>query len=393
MLEIPAIKGRPPRLLLITQDYFIIPELVRTLKRLGIAFDTVEFRQDSAFLKELFDRIASFGPHFILTVNHAGLDAEGQVLALLKRVGVPFASWFVDRPEMYFQSRADSNALLATFSWDPESISFLRGQGVPCSAYLPLGVDHHLFKPAKVISSQVHPVSFVGGSWTANIGRMMRVAKFPSSLLRVYKLLAEIYEADATPIDHLLKHVDDKARSDFGKLPLIRKKRFFRLIQLQATRLRRINAVSKLAGFNPVVVGDAYWKRVFPKQGGTFEWWSRLPYERLPGFYRDTQINFNTYSLQSSTALNQRVFDVPACGAFLLTEYNKAVEDMFDPGRDVVCFKDVDDIRDLLTDWLENPRGRQDMALAARKRVLSCHTYEHRIVELLSRMQKFFWGD
>ena len=43
-------------------------------------------------------------------------------------------------------------------------------------------------------------------------------------------------------------------------------------------------------------------------------------YKDLPLLYNACKINFNATSLQMKEAVNQRVFDVPACGAFLLTD-------------------------------------------------------------------------
>ncbi|MBI9109842.1 DUF3880 domain-containing protein [Maridesulfovibrio ferrireducens] len=180
-------------MLLITQDYFIVPELARGLRSLGISFASVDFQQSPSFLKELFDKVAVFKPHFILSVNHAGLDGEGQVLELLKRCGVPFASWFVDRQETYLKSSVDPNSLLAVFSWDPEAISFLSKRNVPYAQYLPLGTDTSIFYPVRADHDFAYPVSFVGSSWTSKIVDVLRAGDFPAVLLRKYKTLADCW--------------------------------------------------------------------------------------------------------------------------------------------------------------------------------------------------------
>lgn len=137
------------KVLLISQDYFIVPELLRAFEELGVSVVAVPFRQESSFLKELFDSIASFLPHFIMTVNHAGLDRDGQVLELLRKCRVPLASWFVDRPEMFLQQKVADDAMLGVFSWDPHSIEFLREKNIARTSYLPLGTDPAVFNCRK----------------------------------------------------------------------------------------------------------------------------------------------------------------------------------------------------------------------------------------------------
>lgn len=392
MIKVPYIKGQNPRIMLISQDYFIVPELIRALKSLGISFITVDFQQNQAFLTEMFNKLAVFRPHFILSINHAGLDAEGQVLALLKRCGVPFASWFVDRQELFLKKAVDSDSLLAVFSWDPEAIPFLHKRKVPYAQYLPLGTDTSIFYPDKSVRAPVYPVSFVGSSWTSKITDVLCAGRFPAILLRKYNLLARSLEADSTiGMRKLLEQAGDDIFKAWKKLSSDKREMYFRLISLQATRLRRIKVVSELLEFAPVIVGDAYWARALSKSGKDFTWWNHLTYEKqLPVFYRQSMLNFNATSLQSKASLNQRNFDVPACGSFLLTEYSPALENIFEIGKEVACYNETDNVAAVVSKWISDEKGRESISRAGMKRVFAQHTYQHRIVEIISRMRLFF---
>ena len=104
----------------------------------------------------------------------------------------------------------------------------------------------------------------------------------------------------------------------------------------QATLLYRLDCVSRLGPFGPLVVGDPGWRELLAGRPG----FRLLPelgyYADLPDFYPRSEINFNCTSRQMPGAVNQRVFDVPACGAFLLTDHRRQLEDLFEPGREVV---------------------------------------------------------
>ena len=89
-------------------------------------------------------------------------------------------------------------------------------------------------------------------------------------------------------------------------------------------------------------------------------------------------------------AVNQRVFDVPATGAFLLTDYREQVENLFEPGREIICYHSPEEATDLARRYLARPQDRLAVAAAARARILAEHSYEHRVRALMDRMGEFF---
>lgn len=391
MLKIRSIRGQKPRILFITQDYFVVPELVRAMEQCAVYFSTVAIDPQNDFLKRMFDTIAAFKPHFILSINHMGLDAEGKVLELLRRCNIPFASWFVDRPDIYMENDADSAALLATFCWDPKSIPFFKKRNVKEAHYLPLGTDTSIFRPGKYTAPEF-AVSFVGASWTNKIATLLKTGGFSSPLLREYKKLAHLYETSPAPeINTVLEQMTPEARDAYSVLSAHTRNLYCNLIEYEATRQNRVNIVSKILKFKPVIVGDTYWKNKFSAGNKTFSWWSRLNYEQeLPVFYRNSAINFNATSLKSHMAMNQRVFDVPACGAFLLTEANPSLEELFEPEKEVACYAGTQSIGEAVTRWLNSPEERTKIIRAGHKRVLAEHTYVHRLAEIIRKMSIFF---
>jgi spore maturation protein CgeB len=89
-------------------------------------------------------------------------------------------------------------------------------------------------------------------------------------------------------------------------------------------------------------------------------------------------------------AVNQRVFDVPACGAFLLTDAQDQLADLLEPGREMAVYHDLNDIPGQISRWLGDASARRRMVRRARQRVLAEHTYEHRLARLLEIMREAF---
>ena len=99
-------------------------------------------------------------------------------------------------------------------------------------------------------------------------------------------------------------------------------------------------------------------------------------YKELPFFYNACTVNFNATSIQMGKAVNQRVFDVPACGAFLLTDHQESVEGLFEVGKEVVTYKDRGEIADLARFYLGMATpGRLSRGRGARGSWGSIRTY------------------
>jgi len=80
-----------------------------------------------------------------------------------------------------------------------------------------------------------------------------------------------------------------------------------------------------------------------------------------------------------------RVFEVLACGGFLLVDDQPDVERLFVDGEDLLVFRNVEELRGLLRRFLDRPSDRERIAQTGRRKVLAAHTYGHRVEEILKR--------
>lgn len=96
-------------------------------------------------------------------------------------------------------------------------------------------------------------------------------------------------------------------------------------------------------------------------------------------------LNFARCSGDNGSQMKARNFELPACGAFTLTEYIKGIEDYFDP-HEMTYWHDVGDLIDSIRYYLEHEEEREEKALNGMNRVLREHTYEHRFKEIFDRI-------
>lgn len=399
----PRFTGREPRrVLLLWRPYFLYREIETALARLGVACRRVETgtgrRGETAAVEAILAAVAEFRPDFALTVNHLGLDRDGRLASLLADIGLPLASWFVDSPRLILHDYAAlATPLTMVFSYDADSLPGLAALGFSHAAWLPLATDPERFRPLAA-ASPGHPwrtrTSFVGASMVPQARKALaRLAPFPE-LARTLPEAAAAFAAspEKSARRFLLGHPG--CGPAYGALGT-REARLDAELALtwEATRAYRLDCVRGLLPFAPLIAGDQAWETALPGVGRD---WKRIGelryYEDLPEFYPRSEVNLNTTSLQMKGAVNQRVFDVPACGGFVLTDAREQFGELFAVGREAAVYPEPGAIPDMVRHYLAHPGERERIARAARERVLAGHTYVNRLRTLLAAMEKAFGG-
>jgi spore maturation protein CgeB len=189
-------------------------------------------------------------------------------------------------------------------------------------------------------------------------------------------------------------------------LPLAFDPRFYRKVPLSAWDRQRY-------GCDICFVGERYpeRERVF-QQLSEFDvkiwgpsWvpkpWSldfyRLPFRGLPQrmvdevwgtevakIYNAAKICLNIHHLQSKQGLNMRTFEILGAGGFQIVDYKKALESLFDIGEELVCYRSLEELRDLLHYYLDHPTERERIAEQGHRRAWHEHTFEARMQSMLS---------
>jgi spore maturation protein CgeB len=391
----PKFRSHIPRVLLLTSSYFLMGELEAAFARLGYETSLVQLPSQEVgsqeFVESILSEILAFRPDFVLTINHLGVDREGILTGLLARMELPLASWFVDNPHLilYVYENLASD-WVTLFTWDADNIESLKAQGFSRVHYLPLATDPHRFAHAPG-ATPVRDVAFVGNSMVHKVRAKLRHYDFPALLLDDLEGIGRDFMASGSlSVARFLEEERPQYLEAFRALPDVDTRLAFEtLITWQATLLYRLRRVGELLPFNPLIVGDPGWHEILPEGGWTYHRELNY-YADLPAFYPATRINFNCTSQQMKGAVNQRVFDVPVCGGFLLTDHRRQMESLFEPGREIVCYQEPGEIPGLVRHYLRHDGERARITAAGRLRILAEHTYDLRLKSLVGTMRAIY---
>ena len=110
-----------------------------------------------------------------------------------------------------------------------------------------------------------------------------------------------------------------------------------------------------------------------------------LDQDEIFKIYRNTKINLNftgvTYDNKSnnnplnSNNMTGRIFEVIGSGGFLITEYNASIEYFFEPGKDLVIFKNKSDLIEKINYYIKNPFERNEIANNGYNKFIKYYNY------------------
>jgi spore maturation protein CgeB len=87
-------------------------------------------------------------------------------------------------------------------------------------------------------------------------------------------------------------------------------------------------------------------------------------------------------------AANVRMFEVAGTGALLCTDHKKNIRDFYEPDKEVLTFKSVEECIEKLKWAMDHPEEAGKIAAAGRKRTLEDHSVEKRVDFLYEIMKK-----
>ena len=375
----PKFKGDSHTFLLLEGRYFIYPELIRNLEILGHRVVRVPVGENTTgVVRGLLEGLVQYKPDCVLSVNHIGFDTHGQIGDLLEALEFPVAVWYVDSPHFVIsQSKKGMPAreVSSIFLWEKALLKTMEQHGAQDVTYLPLATDPSLF--AAKASTLHRECVFVGDSMEYALSTWDK--KLNKRGKKIAQQIAQMLtENRQVPLMDLLTH----ARKNLSK-------KYCWEAVAKGTWLATANyrgALIKAAhGGDLQIFGDPGWRRVLP--GANYQ--GAVKYgPMLADIYRSSRINLNATSLQMPTAVNQRVFDAPAAGGFVLSDAQSAVEEHFELGKEAVVYRDAEEMVELIAYYTSHENERAKVIEHAQKRILAEHTYVHRLGVMVRHLER-----
>ena len=127
--------------------------------------------------------------------------------------------------------------------------------------------------------------------------------------------------------------------------------------------------------------------------------WERLgltakqEHSGVPGakeYYASSQASLNLFGGCVHGGMPLRPYEIAASNGLILTQYNRELPDLFEPGKECVAFRDAGQMVEALDRILAAPAEFDRVVDAGRRRVAAEHTWERRIERVLAHAKEKF---
>jgi len=150
-------------------------------------------------------------------------------------------------------------------------------------------------------------------------------------------------------------------------------------------KFKRAEVLSHLIDFDLGIWG--YWTEKIPELKNCYRK-QHIFGEEPVKIYNASKINLDIHLSYGTSDkkfnVTPRVFEVPASGGFLLVDENPYLAELYEIGKEIICYKDENDLKEKVRYYLAHPEERKEIAKRGQQRAYRDHTYENRLKEIFS---------
>ncbi|SDN52713.1 glycosyltransferase [Bacillus sp. OK048] len=268
---------------------------------------------------------SEFNPEMALTL--VGFKLPIQMVQYLKKQQVKTAVWFTEDPYFMDRTQVLSQYFDFAFTIDSAALEYYKNNGHLHAYQLPLGTEPQVFKPKLVEAKYRSDICLVGFPYPDRI-----------------QLIQSLLQNTAHNINVVGKWSNPLSRFRTNPKLMIHE-----------------------GWMDPSVVANFY-------NGAKIVLNTHRPFNLK---HNQNRLGINGKSI------NNRTFDVAACGSFQLIQFKEDLPNHFIENEEIVSFKNNEELFQKIDYYLKSEKERQWISDNARNRVLKEHTFEHRLEKML----------
>jgi spore maturation protein CgeB len=399
--ERALLTAAPSRRALIGAGGLFVDDLADGLRGRGYAVFTLDTARLS--VEELALTVRVTGPELVAAINHTEGLAE-----FCEAEQVPLLCWEVDPALQRLANVTTPPTRSRIFTYRRAHVADFERAGFPAVTFLPLATNparrRPIALPPEEIPTFAVPVAFVGASMVDRITSLRAdfarafVASGVGDEQRAQRVLDDLLARQRADLDrYLIPALLDQlapglrahgkrpgafdAEQMAGELAAGEKR-----LALVGALARGLAAEGGAGGQAEVHVwGDRGWQAA---AAGVKVRGVAGHFIELNKIYGSARINLDIGRLYQMDVITMRVFDVLACGGFLLTERSPELTELFEPGHDLDVFTGADELIDKARYYLAHPELAARIAAQGRATVLAKHTVDLRLERMLTSLPR-----
>lgn len=320
------------------------------------------------------------------------------VAAVAKDYGIPYISWTYDSPlvSLFSTDIEDSNNYL--FIFDKAEYERLKSFSKnPHIYYMPMSACLTRTGGLEITDEDIAKyrcdISFIGSLYQKNA--------FNESVCHLddlTKMEFKKYLLDNTRnwsarkpwpaiSEHALNDMDAKLHARGWNKTLLSDNEYLGLLFL-TRKLAEIDRVTTLNALAEHFTVDLYTSDEHNDYLQNVNVHGKVDYfTDMNKIFYSSKINLNITLPSIETGIPQRVFDIMGCGGFVMTNYQEEIDELFTEGRNIVSFKNIDELLDKTRYYLAHDDLRERIGINGYLIVRDHYNHASRLKEIIRIVQ------
>lgn len=347
-------------------------------------------------IDKMIQDIININPDYIFSINLSEKISE-----IAEKLSLPYISWTVDTPAHSLYGNLLKNKNNIAFIYDYRVMQYLSDSGFKNVFYMPVAANINRLDKIKVNSVDLAKysceVSFLGTSdYNNDFNKYINYFLSEETDLKIQKILQKQFLNENKFIikDIIDDEIIDKIQHESGydiiaEEFISRKDKLAILIGRKFNQIQRVSMIRTLSAmFNLHVYGDDTWGNL--NDDNVIYRGYAEHFNDMPKVFKCSKVNINQIRVYVDSGLPMRVFDVLGSKGFLVTNYKQDIEKYFVDGKDLVIYRDIKDLVEIIKYYLNHEEERQEIIVNGYQKIKNGHTYDKRLKEIMKITDEYF---
>lgn len=326
----------------------------------------------------------------IFSINYYPVLSE-----ICKFFKILYFSWIVDAPVLELYSKTIKNRCNRVFIFDSELYREIAPYNPYNIFYLPLAADCEFYQAAirKASKSEIqkftHDIVFVGSLYTEKCpydkvtGLSEKTSGYLNGIMKAQEKIYGYYFVEDLLNDNIVKEYKKHYTGFYTALDgdFLTDKRTLAQFYMgnKITAMERTDTFRRLSEKFQVDIYTGSDTSDMPEiiNHGTIK-----THTEMPIVFNKSLINLNPTSKPIRSGMSLRIFDLLACGGFVLTNYQVDLMEFFVPGEDLDIYSSLEVLEEKISYYMSHREVCREIADAGYKKACKYHTYTIRLQEM-----------
>jgi spore maturation protein CgeB len=339
--------------------------------------------------QKMLDEMVKNPPDYTVGFNGIPMDRNGTMMCDFYQL--PHLSFMID-PPFHYPYLYENNSPYMTISCDDHAcVEFLEKINFKKTFFLPHAVESEL--DFNVTNERIFDVVMLASFMNPEECMESWKQNYPPFFCLAMEKTAEICLSDSFTIyfEHFFNEIKSQQAqfvNDLSNRTLLNNA----LIDLEyyikaKDRINLLKSVnSRVHIFGKLGSGNT-WQSYLGKDNPRYIFHDEIPFEQTFEILKKTKILLKS-SIKNKNGAHEGIFTALACGALPVTNENIFLKEYFEDGKNILFYnpKEKENINEKIQECLSNEKKRFAIAHQGKEVVMLHHTWDHRVLEMLSKL-------